>query len=354
MKQARKKLLFVITKATRGGAQKYVYDLAVSLPKEGFEPIVAYGTPGGLVDTLRKAGVATRRIPSLARDIALVSDVKSVFEILAVIREIRPDVIHLNSSKAAALGACAARIMGVPRIIFTAHGWPFKENRNLFVRALIYATSWFTTLLSHAVVVVSQEDAVRGRNMVAVGRKIHHIPIGIEPPVLLSRDEASATLAITQDTPRVVTVAELTPNKGIRYAIEAISELKKRNMHVSYFIIGEGEEREELEHHARKLEVADRVHFLGFIPEAAVYLKAFDAFLLPSLKEGMPYVLLEAASAGLPIIATDAVDATANVRVPSGDANALAEAIIKIQGRREAATIPSTLQDMVKSTVALY
>ena len=128
----KKKVLYIITKATNGGAQKYVYDLATNIPKEQFEPIVAYGTHGKLAEDLSTVGIQVLRFPSLGRDLAIVGDIKSFFEMLKIIRKIKPDVLHLNSSKAGGLGALAGRIAGVPKIIFSVHGWPFKEPRNLF------------------------------------------------------------------------------------------------------------------------------------------------------------------------------------------------------------------------------
>src|SRR3989344_4619085 len=129
MNQARKKVLYLITKANWGGAQRYVFDLATHLSAEQFEVVVAYGEKGRLPNDLTARNVKTYEIPSLGRDVAVVSDIKSFFGILRCIRATRPDVIHLNSSKAAALGALAARIAGVPKIIFTVHGWPFGEKR---------------------------------------------------------------------------------------------------------------------------------------------------------------------------------------------------------------------------------
>src|SRR3990167_9882253 len=157
-------VLFLITKAAWGGAQRYVYDLATHLPPE-FEPIVACGTSGKLANDLLHADIGGRQIPSLGRDVAVISDIKSFFEIWKCIREVRPDVVHLNSSKAAALGAIAARIAGVQRIVFTVHGWPFNEKRGAIVRAFIYYVSMFTVLLSHAVIVVSKSDEVPVRHM---------------------------------------------------------------------------------------------------------------------------------------------------------------------------------------------
>ncbi|MEK7156467.1 MAG: glycosyltransferase, partial [Patescibacteria group bacterium] len=305
----RTKVLFLITKATWGGAQRYVYDLATHLPEQEFEPVMAFGQSGKLAKMLSATNIKTHALPSLGRDVAVISDIKSFFEIWRCIRSERPDVVHLNSSKAAALGAIAARLAGVQRIIFTVHGWPFNEKRGEFARVTIFLVSWLTAFLSHVVVVVSKSDEVQGRRMRWIAEKIRYIPIGIEPAAYLSPDEARAALRLESGTaPRIVTIAELTPNKGLRHGIEAISILKSENVDVEYFIVGAGEQRAELEDFAAEMEVEDRVHFLGFIEDAARYLRAFDIFLLPSIKEGMPYVLPEAAAAGLPIITTTVVN----------------------------------------------
>jgi len=351
---AKRKVLFLVTKATWGGAQKYVFDLATRLPRNEFDVVVAYGEKGKLASDLFVAGIETCEISSLARDVAVFSDLKSFFEILSCIGTTRPDVIHLNSSKAAALGALAARFQGVRKIVFTVHGWPFKEDRNVLARALIRGISWLTAVLSHTVIVVSKKDEQIGRSMLFLSNKIRHIPIGIHTPDFLTREEAAARLSIRTASPRIVTIAELTANKGLRYAIEAVSLLKSRGTNVTYFIISDGEEREALEALALEKGVSDRVRFLGFVDNAARYLKAFDVFLLPSIKEGMPYVLVEAESAGLPIIATTAVDATYSLQVPAGDVNALADALVETQNLQIGTTFGGSLVDMIERTSDAY
>ena len=333
MNQDPVKVLFLITKGSWGGAQRYVFDLATHLSEHGCEPVVAYGTRGSLVERLSAMHIRVHQIPALARDVALVSDIKSFFQIIACIRSQKPEVMHLNSSKAAALGALAARLCGVRTIVFTAHGWPFKENRNFLVRSLIYMISWFTSLLSTSTIVVSKSDERIGKRMWLAGRKIVYIPIGLVPPEFLDRDEAARALHITSASRRIVTNAELTANKGIRYALDAIAKLLHEGVDIEYFIISDGELRGTLEAQVRELDIANKVHFLGFVPDARIYMKAFDLFVLPSIKEGMPYVLLEAASAGLPIVATTAIDPEfprthPSVQiVPPADSDSLARAI---------------------------
>lgn len=368
----KRKILFLITKATWGGAQRYVYDLATNLSQSDFEPIVVFGEEGRLSQLLNEKGVAMHRINPLGRDVALISDISSFFRMLMYLRRLRPDVIHLNSSKAAALGALAARLCGVPRIIFTVHGWPFNEKRGEFARALIYGISWFTAFLSHRVIIVSRSDEMQGKHMWGIGKKIQYIPIGIEAPHFFSRNESiqflgDIVLALKNnaDMPRIFTVAELTQNKGISYAIEAIAKLKDRGVHVLYVLIGEGEERAHLKSLARKHGVENRVLFSGFIRDAAQYLKAADVFLLPSVKEGMPYVLLEAATAGLPIVTTTAVnpgiiESYSGIRaVPPEDSEKIADVLALIlHEKSEHELSPSQnhfpLSDMLQKTRALY
>jgi glycosyltransferase involved in cell wall biosynthesis len=361
----KKKVLYLITKATWGGAQRYVFDLATHLPESEYKVVIAYGQYGKLAKDLSEAGIRTREITSLRRDVAVFSDIASFFGIWKCILTEKPDVVHLNSSKAAGLGALAARLCGVKKIIFTVHGWPFKENRLPMSRMVIYFISWFTAFLSNAVIVVSKEDEAIGERMRWVGKKIFYIPIGIETPHFHSRSEASMLLSITTLSPRIVTIAELHPNKGLRYALAAMAELTKRGMDASYFILGDGEERQTLETLAREYHVSERVRFLGFIPDAARFLKAFDIFVLPSIKEGMPYVLLEAAEAGMQIVTTTAVNPDVIERyeqvraVSPADATRLADAILEAATAREERSLFPTrtifpLSTMVEATRALY
>ncbi|MBI2610977.1 glycosyltransferase [Candidatus Kaiserbacteria bacterium] len=372
MKQAtnqRRRILYLITKATAGGAQKYVYDLATNLPRVDCDVIVAYGERGRLARDLAASGIKLRELPSLARDIAFVSDIKSFVEMLRMFRELQPDVIHLNSSKAAAIGALAARIARVPKIIFTVHGWPFKENRNPIFRAFIYLASWTTGLLSHVVIVVSKTDERLAKRMWGIRKKTRFIPLGLPEFHLLSPNEGYRAMfgqikpaTIGSSTLRLVSIGELTTNKGLRYGIEATAELSERGIDAVYVVVGSGEDRAHLETLAKKLGVHDRVFFPGFIEHAHKNLSGFDTLVLPSIKEGMPYVLLEAVRAGIPIVATDVVDEDLTNRipnlqlVPARDVQALTDAIVSLSKapRTRLPTDIFPLSEMTQKTMALY
>lgn len=295
MKNSLMKILFVITKSNWGGAQRYVFDLATALPKDEFDIEVAFGQPGLLAEKLREASIATQPILSLTRDISLSADAKSFFELLILFRTEKPDIVHLNSSKAAGLGALAARLAGVPRIVFTAHGWPFWEQRNLVSRVLIYIFSWLTVLLAHKVIVLSDYDLKVAQKMPRVSHKAIRIYNGIDLHMPLGTGEEIRT-AFPPGVRITGTIGELTHNKNQI----ALVEQAKNNPVMYVAIVGEGENRLYLERKIKEYGLEARVKLFGFMPASDV-LRGFDVFALPSLKEGLPYVLLEARAAGLPI-----------------------------------------------------
>lgn len=293
----KKKILFIITKSNWGGAQRYVYDLATTLPKDQFEVSVAFGAEGLLAKKLQEAKIATFLVTALQRDVSLSSDVKSFLKLLKLFRTEKPDIVHLNSSKAGGVGALAARIAGVPRIIFTVHGWPFWERRSPLSRALIYLFSWLTALFSHKVIVVSNYDLSVAKKMPFVGNKVIRIYNGIDLNLPLG-----SAKAIRNEFPEGVritgTIGELNKNKN---QIALIEEARNNpNMYV--VIVGDGENREFLYKKIKEYNLKAQIRLIGFRPASEV-LKGFDVFALPSIKEGLPYVLLEARVAGLPMVA---------------------------------------------------
>lgn len=311
MKETRKKILYVITKSNLGGAQRYVLELATSLPKDAYDVAVACGGNGILTEKLHAAGIPVYTIKNFERDINIWKEIKSLFELRDIIRTVQPDIIHLNSSKAGGSGALVAHLMGVPHIVFTAHGWPFHEQRSIVWRTLVWKLSWITTLLAHTTIVVSRFD-LEHAHMPFTRRKIHHIPTALPPITFKERTSARSELFTEETLHRhthdlfAVSTGEHTQNKNLKMLLEAlkvhnVTQTKK----IFLTLMSGGEERPLLEAYVRANHLENMVHFTGFVDNARTYLKAFDMFVLPSLKEGMPYGLLEAGAAGLASIASN-------------------------------------------------
>lgn len=292
------RILYVITKANWGGAQRYVYDLATATKEAGNEVAVAVGGTGLFSEKLRLASVPIFPLAGVQRDLSITKDVGGFFALYRTIRTFRPDVIHLNSSKAGGLGSLAARLLGVRKIIFTAHGWPFMERRNMFWRAFVWLSSWATALLAHDVIVISTSELRLGRLLPFCAAKMHLIHNGIDLQMAFGSGERIRA-AFPPGAHITGTIGELTRNKN---QIALIEEARK-NPEMYVAIVGEGELRPYLEKKIHDYSLGDRVKLFGFI-EAREVLKGFDEFALPSLKEGLAYVLIEARTAGLPIRAT--------------------------------------------------
>ena len=281
----RRKILYVITKSNWGGAQRYVFDLATSLLD--FDVSVACGDSGMLVQKLKEKNVRVLPVPSFQRDIAFMKEFTAFSELLKIFKTELPDVVHLNSSKAGGIGALAARIAGVPKIIFTIHGLPWDESRNPISKFLIYLASQLTFWLCHTVITISEDNRARVPGSVLIYNGITRTTLGSGQVI---RNAFPPGAVITG------TIGELTHNKNQI----ALIEQAKENPAMYVAIVGEGELRNELEQAINKHNLQDRVKQFGFIPPAEI-LRGFDTFALPSLKEGLPYVLLEAKMAGLPI-----------------------------------------------------
>ncbi len=306
------KILHIITKSNWGGAQKYVFDLAVYSHKQGNEVCVALGGNGVLNDNLTKEGIRTHSINSLTRDINASKDITSLKEIYKIIKDEKPDIVHLHSPKAAGLGALSSRILKVKKIIYTVHGWTWNENRTIWEKIGIGLLSWITMLLSTYTIVLGERDLGQAQMFPFIIKKLRMIPLGIHPPKFLIKKTAREFLQsktsqiFDKKTVILGTIAELHPNKGLIYAINAFDKIKDEFPFLIFFIIGEGEERNNIEKLIKEKKLEERIILLGNIPNAAQYLKGFSIFILPSIKEGLPYVILESAYATLPVIATTA------------------------------------------------
>jgi glycosyltransferase involved in cell wall biosynthesis len=308
----KKKILYVVTKsAPWGGAQKYVYDLITHLPR-AWEAAVVLGGDGPLKERLDEAGVRTIQIKAFQRDINIWKECRVLIELVRILRHERPAVVHVNSSKAGGLGALAARLARVPNVVFTAHGWTFTEPRGWFARSLIAFFSWLTVCFSHITITVSHYHRTKARWMPGVQKKLHTVHNGVESAEGFEKTVARQQIAeyahipdgVWQHKMWVGTVSELHCNKGLPYLIYAAQTVLEQYPNMIVVIVGEGEERAHLEEIIDRLSLRGSIFFAGNVPDAALYLKAFDIFTLTSLKEGLPYSILEAGQAGVPVIAS--------------------------------------------------
>jgi glycosyltransferase involved in cell wall biosynthesis len=306
------KILYVITKSNWGGAQRHVFDLSTSMKAKGHEVWVALGGEGLLKTKLEQAGIYTFSIAQMGRDVDLGKDAGSFKEIYNVIKNKRPDIIHLHSPKATGLGSLAGRLLRTKKIITTVHGWTFNESRPFHEKISIGFFSWLTMLFSHLTIVLSDKEFKQALLFPGVKNKIRLVPLGIKPITFVSVDGAKQALAkaIGMDFVDfykkniVATIAELHPNKGLPYLIEAMKTVVTQQTNTICLIIGDGQDKDSLTELIKSNNLSDKVFLTGRVDNASDYLKAITVFVLPSLKEGLPYTILESGMASLATVAT--------------------------------------------------
>ena len=364
METKRKKVLFLITQSSFGGAQKYVFDLATNLDRDKYETAVAAGGDGELFDQLKNTDVAIFKLKHLIRPIRPFRDIKAYFEIKKILKEWRPDVLHLNSSKAGILGSLAARNIKIDfqnkikksatpdlfneqekrpgnniRVVYTVHGAVFEAAFCWLNKKIFLWLEKLTAKYKDKIICVSEHDRqIWLKYKAASPEKLVTIHNGINLNIsFLSKEEARKELFLmpslknllilpslsakesksffsdkrnelpAADYKIIGSITHLYPEKNLETLINAASLIlnnPQQQENILFLIIGSGPQEQNLKLKIEKLKLSKKILLTGAIPAANKYLKAFDVFVLPSIKEGLPYAILEAMAAGLPIVSS--------------------------------------------------
>jgi glycosyltransferase involved in cell wall biosynthesis len=327
----RPKLLLLVTLGDWGGAPRVVYELANRFSGE-YDVSVACPPGGMLVPRLTRAGVRVIPVPSLCRAPLPWRDVPALARLVRVMRRERFDIVHAHSTKAGLLGRVAARLAGVPVIVFTAHGWPFAVGRAWWRRWPFLLAEWVGGRLSTRVVCVSRHDGEQARRLRIVPRgRLAVIRNGVDPAYVSSSVERGAPA--TRSVPVLTFVGRLAPQKDPLCLLEAVRGLSLGSL----LMIGEGPLRREIHERIRRHALAGRVTLMDPRPDIPDVLAASDIFVLPSRWEGLPLAIIEAMMAGLPVVATRVggvpelvEDGVTGFLVPPGDPKALAAALERL------------------------
>jgi glycosyltransferase involved in cell wall biosynthesis len=245
------------------------------------------------------------------------------------------DILHGHSSKGGALLRLAG--IGLPGAkIYTPHAL-ITQDPSLSGAKRLFFESAEKILAKFTDGFIAETDEEEGelRRLGVPLNKIVIIPNGLEPPNLPDRATTRARLKVSEDEVVIGFIGRFCTQKGPEIIIQAMASLVERfqGQEITLLMVGDGELRQKLHQMARRLEIAPRVRWMGEVPWE-LQMPAFDLFTVPSLYEAMPYVLLEALFAGLPIVATQVGGAKLLVEpevngylVPPGDPQSLARAL---------------------------
>ena len=323
-----KKVLFVITQSEIGGAQRFFLELLPRLSKEKYEISVAVGSTAApsqeFADSLAEQSFKVFTLNHLKRDSGFLfwQDWRAVFELRKLIKNIRPDVLFLNSSKAGFIGSLStvfpSKLTTKNQKLTTIYrigGWTFNDPWPWWKKRFWIVLEKISAKWKNLIIVNNQHDLEQAKSFkIAPTEKLVLIYNALDPYkiALLEKEEAKLKIfeklskvsgRIFQAKTMVGTIANFYPSKGLEYLVQAADLLKDRK-DLIFLIIGDGLLRASLEQQIKDLGLENKVFLLGHLENARQYLPAFDIFLLPSVKEGFPWVVLEAMSAKLPMIAT--------------------------------------------------
>lgn len=328
------RLALLTTNLAPGGAETQVVRLAVEMRRRGWRvAVVSLLPPSAFITELEDAGVEVHSAdmrPGAA-------ELRGLARVVAILARFRPQVVHSHMFHANVAARVARLVCPVPALVATLHSAAESRRRGggLRARDLVYR---FTRPLGDAVVAVSR---AAGERHVAAGavsrRKLRVIPNGVDTSVFRpDAERRSATrrsLGLKDGEFAWLAAGRLMWKKDYPTLLEAFAAVRGGVL----LIAGEGPREAGLRALAVELNVNAR--FLGRRDDLPALMNAADAFVLSSVVEGLPVVLLEAAASGLPAVTTDAGGSPEVVEegrtgwvVPCGNVKALAAAMSRLAG----------------------
>lgn len=281
-------VLHVLPTLEGGGAERVVHDICAQLPHEGFRVFVVSILRGGPLELdFRKSGIPFRIL-----HVRGVFGWKAIRELIRVMHLRRPAIVHTHLFGADMWGRVAAICAGIRIRISTEHNVNREHGiaKRLLKQVFSMVTTWF----------IAVSDAVKQSMMIEEGipkKKISVIRNGIQLAKVIPRP------AVAFSTPiRLLVVGRLVEQKGVDVLLRALAQVNE-----SWFlqIAGSGEKETEWKALAETLGLSPRIRWLGQYDDVPALIATSDIFCFPSRWEGLGLSLLEAAAAGLPILASD-------------------------------------------------
>ena len=336
------RVLHAITMLELGGAQRNTLDTCRLLDRARFVVGLACADRGELFDeATRLDEVALFPLRRLRREVRPLDDQRAVGELRRAIRAFRPDVVHTHSSKAGVLGRLAARRERVPVIVHSIHGFGFGTHQAAPVRWAFLAAERLVAPWTTRFVAVSRRNLDEG---VALGlfprERACVIRSGIDRTAFRSPKggpELRRELGVPAAGPLVVQVACFKPQKAPERFVELAALVARRVQAAHFLLVGDGELRGRLEAQRSAAGLDGRLHLPGWRRDVAAVYAAATVVTLTSRFEGLPRVVVEALTAGVPVVAM-AVDGVVEVvrdgvngcLVGDGDTAALAARVVEL------------------------
>ncbi len=327
-----------------------------SLQQAGYD-VTGISAPGPAVAALEAAGIRHIAVP-MTRAVSPLADLVALSRLVRLMRREQYSIVHTHTPKPGLLGQLAARLAGVPVIINTLHGFYFHEHMSARQRRFYISLEKIAARCSDSILSQNREDMQTAINEgICASRKIKHLGNGIdltrfEPERITAAalQQQRAGLGLPDDAQVIGFVGRLAARrKGFVDFLKAGQQIMQQMPRARLLIVGDadpGKPDSVQPEIASEYGIAERCLFLGRRPneELPLLYALMDVLVLPSLFEGIPRVVMEAAAMGVPAVVSDvkgnreAVEHNRNgVLVPLGDVAALSSAILALLANSERA-----------------
>jgi len=355
------RILRIIARLNVGGPAIHVTLLTEKLGAPNYASTLVCGNidadEGDMSYYAEAHGVQPLTLPELGRSLHPLHDLVTIWTLYRLIRRLKPDVVHTHTAKAGFVGRIAAWLAGVPVIVHTFHGHVFRGYFSPTMTRVFLMLERMTARMSDTVITLTEGLRRELADEYHVTRASHItvLPLGLDLAPFaasarksgFSRLVAMTPTATVLDTfpplgaplsaPLIGIVGRLVPVKNHALFLQAAVLVREKIPIAHFVIVGDGELRTSLENLVSSLNLSDSVTFTGWLRDLAPVYANLDVNVISSLNEGTPVSVIESLAAGCPVVATavgglpDLLDHGQLGRlVPSGDAQALADAIVAV------------------------
>lgn len=339
------KILRIIARLNIGGPAIHVSLLTAKLNDAEYQSTLVAGSieegEGDMSYYAEQHGVTPVIVPELSRSLNPLRDLKTLWQLWRVIRREKPDVVHTHTAKAGFVGRWAAKLAGVPVIVHTFHGHVFEGYFSPRKTQLFIWLERITSRISDSILTLTEglRRELADKYRVARAERITVLPLGLDLQPFADTPRKSGLFRqawnIPVDAPLVGISGRFVPVKNHALFLDAAALIHAQRPDVRFVMIGDGELRAEVEAQIDRLGLRDVVIITGWQRDLTTAYADMDVFVISSVNEGTPVTIIEALSAGCPVVATRVgglADLLEGGRfgtlTPSGDVDALAAGIL--------------------------
>ncbi|MDF1664694.1 MAG: glycosyltransferase [Planctomycetota bacterium] len=310
------KVMRIIARLNVGGPALHCLILAQKLNTFGFRTTLVAGQMADGEESYEKlfsdrpdiATVPVTRLQRLTRLPSMFGDLLTLFELIRMMRKLRPAVVHTHTAKAGVLGRIAAFVTGVPVVVHTFHGHVLHGYFSPLISKGIALLERGLGVLTSAIVTLSPalRDELSGVFKVGPKRRFRIIPLGRDLDRFYDcerlRGSLRKELGLDSETPLLGCIGRLVPIKDHETLLRAFAELPMKTAHL--ILAGDGELNDSLQEMSRVLGLEARVHFLGWRSDLPAIYSDIDALVLSSKNEGTPLSIIESFASSCPVVST--------------------------------------------------